>query len=153
MKAPMLDPHLLSEMSGFLDRQIARMVEHVRNQVNEQVYDIILQAFSWARDEGYLVNDTSPTELASQVLELPIVGVHRFVKCWASDWSAIYLDGVLLIEGHSVDAGLLLDALAEKFSFQVGESFGFSDAQMDALGCTFPELLEDALTVLEEGHD
>lgn len=41
------------------------------------------------------------------------------VKVWSDDWTGYYVDGKLLIEGHSVDGYQLLGALVDRHLISV----------------------------------
>jgi hypothetical protein len=72
----------------------------------------------------------------------------RFVICTTPDWTAVYADGELLVEGHHVDAVDLLEELAEEaipFTVEEVERKRVTQHRIDTLGGYFPDLLEDLL--------
>lgn len=60
------------------------------------------------------------------------------------DWEGLYLDGKLVLEGHSLDTSHVLDALGISHS-----SVWVSDAQIEKAGC-LPERLAEVEHATEE---
>lgn len=60
------------------------------------------------------------------------------------DWEGLYLDGKLVLEGHSLDTSHVLDALGIQHS-----SVWVSDAQIEESGC-LPERLAEVEHAGEE---
>jgi hypothetical protein len=63
--------------------------------------------------------------------------------CSTDDWTACYLDGVLIDEGHSFHAPYLLEELSSHLGIKVNDVLWYTEEQMDEMGNHFPEKLED----------
>lgn len=63
----------------------------------------------------------------------------EFVKVSSSDYTAIYLNGKLLCQGHSLDATDILSALNHKVTYKY---LNKQSEDLNEFGNSFPETLE-----------
>lgn len=66
------------------------------------------------------------------------------------DWEAVYADGELLTQGHSIGGHQLAMRLVGRGAVDAIEHLSreLTQDELDGFGCRFPERLEDVLAVL-----
>lgn len=72
----------------------------------------------------------------------------KLTRVLSSDWEAWYLDDTKIIEGHSVMALLLIDAIRAHAGIEL-DDMSVSDSQLEAIGWSMPDHLQELMKVID----